>query len=333
MATGQNAIYRTEVMTGLVQDFKHAAMAGIGLMPNLAENKVPGMDAEWDIQHNNRELSEFNVPGNEAHRKPASTYTNKLAKMMYIREKTPLSAPTIRMLRMPGGPKDKVAGEQRVRRELQDLDNFVTQRAEWAVWQMFGEGSITYNNNGQVFSVDYEIPANNKVTVTTDWSDFTNSDPASDIDALQRVISRTSGRMPTDMWITKTVNNYLVQNTKIRELLRNQDGKRMLAENKITRLLDMDVHIYDNTYQVSGTTYTFITEDYAILLPKSTSEDPVFDMMEGGSMDLDSPEGHRGKFSKMWIDKDPSVETVLIDWAFMPILKVPGAVGRINTVA
>ena len=332
MATGQNTIYRTEVLTGLVQDFKYAAYEGIKMMPGLPENKIPGLDAEWDTEHQSRELSPFNVPGNEAHKKAASTYTNRLAKMMYVREKTPLSAPTIRMLRMPGGPKDVIAGEARVRRELQQLDNFVTSRAEWAIWQMFSAGTITYSNNGQIFTVTYGIPVANLATTGTTWADYTNSDPVSDLDALQQVISRGSGRQPTDMWITRTVNNYMLNNAKIRELLRNQDGKRMLAEGKITRLLDMDVHIYDNTYKIGATTYTFIPVDNVIMLPKSTSEDPIFDLMEGGSQDLDAPAGHRGKFSKMWIDKDPSVETVLSEWAFLPILKVPAAVARLDVV-
>jgi hypothetical protein len=330
---GQNAIYNSEVLTGLVQDFKHQTLQGLAMMPNLQKNKIVGINAEWDIEHTNRELAPFNMPGNEAHRKDPRTFTNKLEKFMYIREKTPLSAPTVKTLRAPGGPKNQIRGEKAVEGELRSLDNFVMNRPEWAVWQMFGEGTVTYNNDGQQFTVDYQIPANNKVTATVDWSNFTNADPQTDIDALQRVISRTSGRMPTDMWITKTVNNYLLQNAKIRELIRTQGGLQMLAENKITRLMEMDVHIYDNTYKIGATTYTFITEDYAILLPKSTEEDEIYDLQEGSPQDFDAPDDMIGKFSKMWIDKDPSRETVLIDWSFLPILKVPGAVGRINTVA
>ena len=328
-------LMRTEVLTGLVQDFKHMNLLGVSLMPMLAENRIPGMIAEWDVEHVDRTLVDYNVPGHEANRNAASTYTTKTAKMAYLRDKIPLSATTLRFLRRPGGPKDVIAGEQRVRAELAKLDRKMAQRVEWSIWQMLSIGSLTVSQpvTGNEWVVDYSVPATNKVTVGTAWSDFTNSDPAQDIEGLIAAIEQNGGQTPSRAVCGRTVMGYLINNTKVRELMRNQYGRQMLESGYITKLCGLDLQVYNGTYKTSGGTVTpYIAADKFVVLPPADNTAPAFDLMEGSSMDLDAPENHRGKFSKMWVDKDPSVETVLIDWPHLPVAFKPSEIGWLDVI-
>lgn len=81
--------------------------------------------------------------------------------------------------------------------------------------QVLTSGVIAMQANGQAFTYDYSIPAENKVNASVSWADTTNSDPIKDINALKKsILGRTGVTVTRAMCDTDTLN-YIMNNKKI----------------------------------------------------------------------------------------------------------------------
>ena len=58
-------------------------------------------------------------------------------------------------------------------------------------------GVVSMANNGQVFTYDYQIPANHKTTVTTSWSSVSTADPIEDMRKAKELIADETGAVIT----------------------------------------------------------------------------------------------------------------------------------------
>jgi Phage major capsid protein E len=88
--------------------------------------------------------------------------------------------------------------------------------AEWMRWQAFqGVLVVTYPTGDKV-QIDYGLPAGHKPTAGTLWTDLTNSDPVSDLQAWAQLIADDSGFYGVNAHMTSKTFNYMTLNTKIR---------------------------------------------------------------------------------------------------------------------
>lgn len=324
-------ILKTEVMTGLVQKFPPQGLMGLSMAPRLATSKITAQMARWDVMRSSRHLPEYNQPGAPAKREDKLIFDTYVAELAYHRFKKALDAQTLYFLRNAGDQYNVQAGEQRVRQELEDLNRLLDYKTEYMIWQMF-TGTLAATQADVKFSVDYGIAVGHKPTTGTSWASLTTADPVSDIQAWKKLISRDSGEMPTDAYCNETVMNYMVNNTKVRELLRNQYGRQLVETGNINRMLGLNVHVYDNGYTPKGGSFTpFIGEDKFIIIAKG-NPDPegqvtnrLWDLLEGPSLDMGA-NGRPGKFSKSWMAEDPSVEHILVEHYALPVLFKPEAV-------
>ena len=134
-------------------------------------------------------------------------------------------------------------------------------------------GVVTMESNGQVFSFDYGIPAEHKITVGTSWSDLTNSDPMEDIrQAKEQILDDTGAVITRAICDGKTWRN-LRNNEKIKkEIFVLTNGVGAISDNRLrTYLMDelgIEVVVNDKRYiDNTGATVKYIPEDVFVMFP------------------------------------------------------------------
>lgn len=124
---------------------------------------------------------------------------------------------------------------------------------EWMRWQAFqGSMLVPYENGSQDLYIDYGFPSGHKPTVGTLWTDTTNSDPISDLRSFANQIAASSGYFGVNFHMGSTTWDYIIRNTKVRNLL-TATGRSMLipTQDDILNLLrrGSNFTIYDNGYR------------------------------------------------------------------------------------
>ena len=151
--------------------------------------------------------------------------------------------------------------------------------------QLLTTGAIVMEANGQSFKYDYELGAEQKVTVTKSWSD-PEADIVGDIVKYQDAIEAKTGVRPTRMVMRRNVFKYLLQN----EFIKNNiyvinsavNGKVNISESAVLTVLReyakiTSISIYDKMYQdEEGTVQYFVPEDLVVLLPEGNIGNTVF---------------------------------------------------------
>ncbi len=254
--------------------------------------------------------------------------------MACIREKRLLKGMQLYHLRAPGGDWASQWAEQRVKAELGDLTMKVKKTWEYAFWEML-KGTLTVAQEDVQFVVDYGIATSHKPTAATLWSDTANADPIANIRAWKKLITQDSGEQPTDLFVSSTVMGYLVDNAKVRELMRQQYGRQMAEEGRIVKLGGLNVVEYDNGYVPDGGSYTqFVPDTHVFIIGKGDRRSPeaggkitnmLADIQQGSPEDVEAG-GKPGLFSKSWTEKDPAGVQALVASSFLPVLKKPEAV-------
>ena len=115
---------------------------------------------------------------------------------------------------------------QILRRRLERL-------TEWMRWQVFINGAltITYPRTNSQLLIDYGWLPGHKPTLTGTslWSDTTNSDPVSDIEAWQQLVSNDSGHLGTQMHLTSACAKNVINNAKLKSYFNVPTGQPFRA--------------------------------------------------------------------------------------------------------
>lgn len=133
-------------------------------------------------------------------------------------------------------------------------------------------GVIALENNGQVYTYDYQMPESHKVTVTKSWSDPT-ADILGDIDAGIQKILDDEGVQVTRALCSSKVLGYMKKNNGIKNtLLALTQGNGVLTTAKIKEYLlteyGLDIVTHDKRYEdENGTLTRFVEDDLFVLLP------------------------------------------------------------------
>ncbi len=133
---------------------------------------------------------------------------------------------------------------------------------EWMRWQVFTKGNlmITYPT-GQKFQVDYGLLANQFPTPSALWSDRTNADPVSDMQAWAEVIAGNSGYMGNRVHFTRKTLNDIIMNVKIKNLINfYAPGANSIQRPRLSEINDLletvytpiEMVVYDNGYRAEG---------------------------------------------------------------------------------
>ncbi len=170
------------------------------------------------------------------------------------------------------GTYNQRAGRERVLLRAKQMDDRVETRVEWARWQPLVNGTLTVNENGIQYTVDYNLPAANKpvLTGTALWSDYVNSDPIKDITNWLILFRGTGAKAQKAVFNLKTAQA-LLQNQKLRDLLKQSGFVASLQFGNIGKALqiffpELTFVIYDEGYSSDGTDFNLFVPDGKFVL-------------------------------------------------------------------
>jgi hypothetical protein len=89
-------------------------------------------------------------------------------------------------------------------------------RIDWMGWQAMGEGILTYNKDGILLTVDFNIPADNKKTAGVKW-DAANPTILADYEGWVRAYIDLNGVTPSVFMTSTTVINTVLDDATVRK--------------------------------------------------------------------------------------------------------------------
>jgi hypothetical protein len=104
-------------------------------------------------------------------------------------------------------------------------------REEWLRAKATYEGALTYDENGVVLDIDFLIPAENKIAVTTAWA--SGVEVLADLQlAVQAFKDANNGEAPAEMHMSGRVESLLLQNSQIKSQVYGNatDGRIVTSE-------------------------------------------------------------------------------------------------------
>lgn len=137
---------------------------------------------------------------------------------------------------------------------------------------LISSGVIALENNGQVYTYDYGMPDDHKVTVATSWKD-PNADILGDIEAGIELIQTTEGVQLTRAICSSKVMGYMKRNKAIKDtLLAFSQGQGVVTTARIKEYIlteyGLEIVTDDKRYvDEKEVTQRFIEEDLFIMLP------------------------------------------------------------------
>ena len=267
------------------------------LLSNLFGSvKSDSSTIKWESMQGNRGMTPFVPPGAPAPRYSPPGVAKHSAEAAYWKEKIYYDEEFLNNLRKEGTESQYLSAKSRLARDLLSLRGRCDRRKEWMIMKMITSGSISYLSQGGVkISVDYELPSDQNVTLTTDykWESGTKRDILRDImDAKIKISKSCNGKVDYAL-CNSTVLKFMALDPSIQTLLQKMAfgdgnlfkkvGGKIIGVNTkaLGNLLDIDNFIvYDEQYVVTAWLTANVTAD-------STTDiyvDDVTDFEEGGTL-------------------------------------------------
>ena len=235
------------------------------------------------------------------------------------------------------------AAEAHVARDVQRLADMVSNAEEYLCAQAI-RGLISYTAADQAnFQIMIPKPAGNTVVLSTFWDDPAGS-PSTDVMTAKSLISDEVGLAPTDVILGSEAAAAFLSNAEVRGDL---DTRNVLVGGlDLTQQFRDDGAIflgtlyglrwwsYPATVSVAGTPYDLIRAKYAEFVCVSPAAENT--LYYGAIPDLAALEGRRiqaERFSKSWMQEDPSVMHMLVHSRPLPIPRRPGSMVSMKVVS
>jgi hypothetical protein len=323
-------ILKPNVLRGVVEKF--AIPETLVLSSTLRRTPWPYPSAEWDVVKGSRNIAGPNVPNSEATIVPRLGISRQAASFIYLREKKVFEPTTLHWLRQPGTVSNIEKAESAVLREVKDLNQRFDNYVEYACWQIL-TGSLTIDTPEVQATIDSQIPVSHKASAAVSWASATAQQIKSDVSAWKALINRDARVPAKDAYLTEaTVDRIFNAFAATPTLLSDSMKDRYYTTGQLPGFLGLNWHVVDSYFENSaGVTTSFVPND-AVFITNLTDNNPL-EIVEGPSADDEAPEGHTGKFSKTWKEKDPSARQFLLEYHFLPTLTRPEQVVYVNDVA
>ncbi len=280
---------RLSVLEKLVTTFMSA--------PDLALlNMFGGRNAasdliEWESMRGGRGMTPFVAPGSPAPRTAPLGIAAHSAKAAYWKEKMYFDEEFLNNIRQEGTREGYMDAKTRLARELAQLINRSNRRKEWMFAKMLFDGSFSYQaKGGTVISVDYDIPADNRVTLTTNymWDEGSSKNILKDIqDGKRRIKEECGGKVNVAM-CNSNVLKYLANDTTIRGILqKNAFGDGSLYKGNLHDIIGVNASVigslldignfivYDEMYEVRAWMTSAVTAQQTTWVSVDDSTDFV----------------------------------------------------------
>lgn len=268
-------------VTSIVRKLENIGGKKIGLQ-FLPFYESPTEETMWDVVRAVSPMANFRSQDGEAEIVGQVAFDRAYADIVDFAVKKRFNVSDLRRIREAGmlplvdgqsslAAKQGEAAKRKIREALENLKLRIDNRLEWMQINAL-QGSISFTGK-IVFSVDYAIPGDQRVTLsgTAKWDDTTNSTPLENIQSWQQTALDNNGvLLDTIIMSTKSLN-YIMNNAKIRDAMKYTNP--VLSISRTIEFLKsnsgIDIVLYDSRYtDETGTTRTrFLSEDKVILLP------------------------------------------------------------------
>jgi len=273
---------RLEVLSKFITKF--TAPPELMVTPLFGSSKAESKTITWESVRGSRGLAPFIAPGSSSPITSPSGIAEHSAEAAFISEKIPFSEEWLNNMRKAGTVQQYQTAQEHLAREYANLVNRNRRRKEWMMVKMLCDGSFDYSEEGGTkISVDYDIPAENQVTLTSTarWGESA-ADILGDVMDAKSVIKQQNNGKIDMMLMNTTCLKFLAADSTISALLRKDafgDGSYRKAPlnnlvgvnpNVLAGLLDIpQIVVYDEAYEVrsyltavvTGATTTVVSVD------------------------------------------------------------------------
>lgn len=305
------------------------------------ERTFPTEQVEIGMLHGDRVMAPFVRRDGEAVMVDGLGEKFKTVSFPSIRIKRPLTASELLFDRRPGTVvfptrrQQLSAIEEHIARDLANMMNLVENTEEWMCAQAL-TGVIEYSAADEAhFQVTLDKPATHTVNSAATWATATN-DITVDFQTAKRLIDRSVGLATTHCLMSQEAATNFIANTAIEKKLDNRrialgqlDLERQFAESGamyLGRLNGIECWEYSRSVQMpDGSTVDLIGAGKVHFLSVQSQADNW--MYYGAIPDMEALQGRTfqgRRFSKSWLEKDPSVYQSLIHTRPLPITRRPG---------
>jgi hypothetical protein len=320
------------VLLGVVEKLPSAQ--NLILKNTTPTRQVPTQTVTWDIIRGARQMAKPNVPNSEAHIVGRLGREQASASLLYVREKKVFEPTTLMWLREVGTVNGKINAEREVVRELQDLNNRIDAFVEYCLWKALG-GNLVLDFPDVQASIDYKFPADHKVTAAEAWATASPTEIIDDVQAWKKLVLN-HGRVAankayaTQNTIDRVMRSFAANATTGGGLVLQAGGALLsdrmkdqyVSTGTLPGFLGLDWTPVEHVYETdNGTEIGYLADD-TILIGNFDTNRPV-ELLEGPTADFSAPANFIGRFTKSWVEPDPSGRQVLIEYNFLPIVTRP----------
>lgn len=270
-----------------------------------------------------------------------------------IRIKRPFTPSELLFGRRPGTTIYPQVGEQlsaiqqHIARDMQVMADMVTNTEEY-LCAMATQGVISYQvSDEESYQITYPVPSANKVTLSTFWDDGTpaNVTLEENFMSAKKLMSDAVGLGITDAILGASATTYFLRVIKSQYNLAtgvmwNPTSINLAAEYTddgaiyLGTFCGVRVWSYPRTIVVNGVTTDLIRSKYCEFIANTSAAERV--LYYGAIADMDALQGNlfvAERFSKSWLQKDPSSMIALLASRPLPAQRRPGSVVSFKVVS
>lgn len=230
--------------------------------------------------------------------------------------------------------------EAKIAAALRQMKDQVMRRLEWMAAGAFA-GGFTYTGDDFEFTIDYQMPAANKPTLTSTakWDAPTTALPLDNFRAWKRIVARATGLNASVAIMSYEAITYMLATTQVQTLIKLGGGLNIgdvrLDANPTAGLgssyeatyigtfAGVKCYQYDGAYVDSaGAEQPIIPVDKVILFAPDSNLRTHYGAIE----DLDAGTIVAPFFSKDWTTKDPSALWLLTESSPLPVPHKPAGI-------
>lgn len=246
---------------------------------------------EWESQIGSRGLTPFAGEDAEAPQASINGVGQNSASAAYWKERTFFGSSFLNNIRQPGTDRKYQQAARTLGNQTRNLVNRSFRREEWMLAQMLCNGGFTYKDkNEKYLSVDYNIPADHRVTLTADrkWDTGTSRNIVEDIFDAKDVVNEANSGNLTNAIFTNSVLKMMIFDDTIQTLLtKSSYGNGDLFKNPLGVIGSLigigNMSLYDESYQIKS----FLTAALSAGAgPHTISVDEVQDFVVGGTLNV-----------------------------------------------
>lgn len=239
--------------------------------------------------------------------------------------------------RMQGGNKAVLADA--IYNDADALTISMWNRVEKALGSTAATGKFTVNENRTMYEADYAIPAGNKITAATPWSNAATAQAADDLRNLRSAYLASAGVAPGRIITSELVISSLLRNAQIvAEALGTTSGRTRITRAELNAWLASE-NLPSLVTEVEGVMYNdetgnderVLPQDLLIMTPANLGDALEFTFgLSASALKLvnsnrtDLTFGDRTRITGMVIEDGPPFrEFVYVDAVGIPVLTAP----------